>query len=334
MGSAIGEFRCCPHMLCKQICNPAAGTRMSTHTLSCLCVPNPVATVKVPSSQLFLPRKTFAQYETIPTNFSLRFCYKKINKISALLAMLARSTALMQLDSIDAGWSSFSKSCWFKKHFRQRFRKGSFYQHSIALYTVLKAVCTKKELCSSQWRRCLEKNYWGDCALHAVVTAGYSLFRPYVSPFLVFHHSRCDRRRRCLLRSAWVYVWPEWLLSVISGILAGGVPGFYHPLLKAGRVPTALVCLILFCFCWVLLFFVLFVCLLFCLFWFILMGLLIGLCSGPFPALLRLPTCRRPLFFPSKSVAKKFGHHPVVVCWWQLNLGGTAHKYYINNFLS
>ena len=34
------------------------------------------------------------------------------------------------------------------------------------------------------------------------------------------------RRRRCLLRSAWVNVMPEWLLSVISGILAGGTPGF------------------------------------------------------------------------------------------------------------
>ena len=32
------------------------------------------------------------------------------------------------------------------------------------------------------------------------------------------------RRRRCLLRSAWVNVMPEWLLSVISGILAGGSP--------------------------------------------------------------------------------------------------------------
>ena len=30
------------------------------------------------------------------------------------------------------------------------------------------------------------------------------------------------RRRRCLLRSAWVNVMPERLLSVISGILAGG----------------------------------------------------------------------------------------------------------------
>jgi len=45
------------------------------------------------------------------------------------------------------------------------------------------------------------------------------------------------RRRRCLLRSAWVNVMPEWLLSVISGILAGGIPGFrielccfFHPL--------------------------------------------------------------------------------------------------------
>ena len=32
MGSAIGEFRCCPHMLCKQICDPAAWTWMSTHS--------------------------------------------------------------------------------------------------------------------------------------------------------------------------------------------------------------------------------------------------------------------------------------------------------------
>ena len=125
----------------------------------------------------------------------------------------------------------------------------------------------------------------------------YSLFRPYVSPFLVFHHSRCDRRRRCLLRT--------WMAAVCDFWDPGwGVPGFYHPLLKAGRVPTALVCLILFCFCWVLLFFVLFVCLLFCLFWFVLMGLLIGLCSGPFPALLRLPTCRRPLFFHRNRLQK------------------------------
>ena len=45
MGSAIGEFRCCPHMLCKQICDPAAWTWMSTHTFFSLCVPSPVATV-------------------------------------------------------------------------------------------------------------------------------------------------------------------------------------------------------------------------------------------------------------------------------------------------
>ena len=36
MGSAIGEFRCCPQMFCKQICDPAAWTWMSTHTFS-LC---------------------------------------------------------------------------------------------------------------------------------------------------------------------------------------------------------------------------------------------------------------------------------------------------------
>ena len=59
---------------------------------------------------------------------------------------------------------------------------------------------------------------------------------------LLFHRSFfttlvATRRRRCLLRSAWVNVMPEWLLSVISGILAGGIPGFriglccfYHPL--------------------------------------------------------------------------------------------------------
>ena len=50
-GSAIGEFRCCPHMLCKQICDPAAWTWLSTHTFFYLCVPSPVATVKVPLSQ-------------------------------------------------------------------------------------------------------------------------------------------------------------------------------------------------------------------------------------------------------------------------------------------
>ena len=45
MGSAIGEFRCCPHMLCKQICDPAAWTWMSTPPFFSLCVPSPVATV-------------------------------------------------------------------------------------------------------------------------------------------------------------------------------------------------------------------------------------------------------------------------------------------------
>ena len=34
------------------------------------------------------------------------------------------------------------------------------------------------------------------------------------------------RRRRCLLRSVWVNVMPERLLSVISGILGGRILGF------------------------------------------------------------------------------------------------------------
>ena len=39
------------------------------------------------------------------------------------------------------------------------------------------------------------------------------------------------RRRRCLLRSAWVNIMPVRLLLVISGILAGGIPGFRMELL-------------------------------------------------------------------------------------------------------
>ena len=46
MGSAIGEFRCCPQMFCTQICDPAAWTWMSTHTFFSLCVPRPLATVQ------------------------------------------------------------------------------------------------------------------------------------------------------------------------------------------------------------------------------------------------------------------------------------------------
>ena len=54
---------------------------------------------------------------------------------------------------------------------------------------------------------------------------------------IVLDRPLATRRRRCLLRSVWVNVMPERLLSVISGILAGGIPGFrielcccYHPL--------------------------------------------------------------------------------------------------------
>ena len=37
---------CCPHILCKQICDPAAWTWMSTHIFFSLCVSSPVATVQ------------------------------------------------------------------------------------------------------------------------------------------------------------------------------------------------------------------------------------------------------------------------------------------------
>ena len=54
--------------------------------------------------------------------------------------------------------------------------------------------------------------------------------------FSVFTTLVATRRRCCLLRSARVNVMPEWLLSVISRILAGGIPGFrselccfFHP---------------------------------------------------------------------------------------------------------
>ena len=69
--------------------------------------------------------------------------------------------------------------------------------NSIALDTVLKAVCTTRVLCSSQWRWCSEKNYWADseCALNAVATAVILTLdhvSPPVWPFFVSHHSRCD----------------------------------------------------------------------------------------------------------------------------------------------
>ena len=121
------------------------------------------------------------------------------------------------------------------------------------------------------------------------------------------------RRRRCLLRSAWVNVMPEWLLSVISGILAGGIPGFrielccfFHPL--AWPLGVALCCLFCFIFgghtqddtqdvivylisqSWQLSHFsvlcgfgfCVFVCLVCVL---CLMGPLTGLCTGPLPVL-------------------------------------------------
>ena len=99
-----------------------------------------------------------------------------------------------------------------------------------------------KELLSGLWVRPECSSYCCHCHFRSCLT--------FLSHrFFVSHHSRCDpafffpsnafmafarslhtlvatRRRRCLLRSAWVNVMPEWLLSVISAILAGGIPGF------------------------------------------------------------------------------------------------------------
>ena len=69
-----------------------------------------------------------------------------------------------------------------------------------------------------------------ECALNAVATAViFTIDR--VSPscltgFLFLTTLVATRRCRCLLRSARVNVMPERLLSVISGILTGGIPGF------------------------------------------------------------------------------------------------------------
>ena len=64
----------------------------------------------------------------------------------------------------------------------------------------------------------------------------FTIFFPS-NAFMAFARS-LHRRRHCLLRSAWVNVMPEWLLSVISGILAGEIPGF-----RSGSDPTSL-CLV------------------------------------------------------------------------------------------
>ena len=142
------------------------------------------------------------------------------------------------------------------------------------------------------------------------------------------------RRCRCLLRSARVNVMPERLLSVISGILAGGIPGFrielccfYHPL----TWPLCVIpCFLCFASCSVailimthkmsscmlfpllvaiplLCVFVLFwfgcgcvflVCLVSfvsgCVFFGFLLGQLAGLRTGPLPVLLWLSTSRQP----------------------------------------
>ena len=142
------------------------------------------------------------------------------------------------------------------------------------------------------------------------------------------------RRCRCLLRSARVNVMPERLLSVISGILAGGIPGFrielccfYHPLtwplcvipcflcfascsvailimthkMSSCMLFPLLVAIPLLCvlfglvWLWLCVFGLLgFFCLWLCFLFGFLLGQLAGLRTGPLPVLLWLSTSRQP----------------------------------------
>ena len=96
----------------------------------------------------------------------------------------------------------------------------------IALGSVLKAGCTTRAFCSFQWRWCLEKEgHWAESerTLRAVVetrpvpshhsSVSRSVSLCFVSPFHLLHgicESSC----------------PYGLHCVISGLLAGGSPGF------------------------------------------------------------------------------------------------------------
>ena len=71
------------------------------------------------------------------------------------------------------------------------------------------------------------------------------------SSSFVFHHSRCDPALSVFASKCQVNVMPERLLSVISGILAGGIPGFRFELCCFSPSYLALFCVSvfsLFCF--------------------------------------------------------------------------------------
>ena len=80
MGSAIGEFRCCPHMLCKQICDPAAWTWNVNSYLflfvrpksGCYCTNTLDDTMISPFRQLLTLRT--GQPFTLPCLFGLFVC--------------------------------------------------------------------------------------------------------------------------------------------------------------------------------------------------------------------------------------------------------------------
>ena len=154
-----------------------------------------------------------------------------------------------------------------------------------------------------------------ECALTAIATAVSSHNRScFTSCFTVLRFSPLRPGVVGVCFDARAYVMPERLLSVISGILAGGIPGFRFELCCFSPSYLALFCVSLFSlFCLssvaslndtqvvimhvgsiagctpTLLFLFDLFWLLFCGFLF-LMGLLTGLCIGPLPALLRLPT--------------------------------------------
>ena len=65
---------------------------------------------------------------------------------------------------------------------------------------------------------------WG-CWISGLLSPRWIMFHRFT--FLSFLTTLVATRRcQCLLRSAWVNITPVWLLFVISGILAGGIPGF------------------------------------------------------------------------------------------------------------
>ena len=102
--------------------------------------------------------------------------------------------------------------------------------NSIALDTALKAACTARVFYSFHDADARKRTTERTLSLSAVASAAIFTI-DHISPscftgFSFLTTLVATRRCRCLLRSARVNVMPEPLLSVISGILAGEIPGF------------------------------------------------------------------------------------------------------------